>query len=161
MRGLLMHQSDQDRIPSDECKFVVDGGRVVHETIDGEAILIALDTGTYYSLTGSGAEIWALLSAGHSVGAAAAALAACYPEQAAPARAAVQRLAQELEQEGLLVASANVADTALVAPSAQGSFELPALHRYTDMEYFLRLDPIHEVDPAKGWPVASDGATFE
>jgi hypothetical protein len=155
-----MQQSDQDRIPGDERTFAVDGRRVVHETIDGEAILIALDTGTYYSLTGSGAEMWALLSAGHPVGAAATALAACYPEHAEQAHAALRRLAQELEQEGLLVAVEDAAGAPLVPPSAQGAFAPPALHRYTDMEYFLRLDPIHEIDPAKGWPVAADGATF-
>jgi hypothetical protein len=35
---------------------------------------------------------------------------------------------------------------------ASNPFEPPVLHRYTDMEYFLRLDPIHEIDPTIGWP---------
>ena len=33
------------------------------------------------------------------------------------------------------------------------SFEAPILHKYTDMQDLLLLDPIHEVDEA-GWPVA-------
>ena len=37
------------------------------------------------------------------------------------------------------------------APAARASFERPALNKYTDMQYFLLLDPIHEVD-AVGWP---------
>lgn len=155
-----MRQSDPDATPVDERTFTVDGGRVVHETIDGETILIALDTGTYYSLNGSGPQMWALLSAGHPVGAAAPALAACYPEHAEQADAALRRLAQELEDEGLLAAVEDAAAAPLVPPSAKGAFAPPTLHRYTDMEYFLRLDPIHEIDPAKGWPVQADGATF-
>src|SRR4051794_22346263 len=45
-------------------RFKIDQRRVVHETIDGETILIHLQTGTYYSLTGCGADIWNLLAAG-------------------------------------------------------------------------------------------------
>jgi hypothetical protein len=44
--------------------FAVDPRRVVHETIDGETILIALETGVYYSLSGSGPEVWDLVLAG-------------------------------------------------------------------------------------------------
>lgn len=36
------------------------------------------------------------------------------------------------------------------------SFEVPVLHKYTDMEDLLLLDPIHEVDD-EGWPVAKPG----
>jgi hypothetical protein len=137
----------------------VDAGRVVHETIDGETILIALDTGTYYSLTGSGPEIWSLLADGHPVGVAAEALAERYPDQATQARAELERLALELEGEGLLAPGAPAADPP-VGSAQSPAFTPAALHRYTDMEYFLRLDPIHEVDPAQGWPVQADGATL-
>jgi hypothetical protein len=153
-------QPDPRATPVDERTFTVDGGRVVHETIDGETILIALDTGTYYSLTGSGPEMWALLCGGHPVGVACQALAERYPGHAEQAQVELRRLAQELESEGLLLAGEVASPQQLSAPSTDGSFTPPTLHRYTDMEYFLRLDPIHEVDPAKGWPVQADGATF-
>lgn len=44
--------------------LIVNAPHVVHETIDGEAILIHLVTGTYYSLDGVGAELWGALAAG-------------------------------------------------------------------------------------------------
>jgi hypothetical protein len=145
----------------EERAFAVDAGRVVHETIDGETILIALDTGTYYSLTGSGPEIWSLLAAGHPVGVAADALAERYPDEATQARAELLRLALELEGEGLLADGAPSSEAQPPVGSAQApAFTPAALHRYTDMEYFLRLDPIHEVDPAQGWPVQGDGTTL-
>jgi hypothetical protein len=51
---------------------------VVHETIDGETIAIDLATGTYYSLAGSAAGIWAAVTAGLSRGDAVAATVAHY-----------------------------------------------------------------------------------
>ena len=47
-------------------RFSVEVDRVVHETIDGETIIIQLETGAYYSLVGPGAEIWSMLATGSS-----------------------------------------------------------------------------------------------
>src|SRR5579875_805638 len=57
----------------------IDDDRVVHETIDGETILIDLSTGTYFSLRGSGPRIWELLLATGSIPATVAALADEFP----------------------------------------------------------------------------------
>ena len=45
-------------------RFRVDSRRVVHETIDGETILIDLQSGNYYSLGGCGSSVWDLLTRG-------------------------------------------------------------------------------------------------
>jgi hypothetical protein len=140
-----------DNIAGDE-RFCVDADRVVHETLDQETILIDLVTGTYYSLEGSGSEIWELLSAGVSVADAQAALSRRYPGTAESAARGVGELARELQEEGLLVPGlTGEAEPPLDHPAAQ-AFAPPVLRRYTDMEYFLRLDPVHEVDEAAGWP---------
>lgn len=136
--------------------FAVDSSRIVHETIDGETILIDLRTGTYYSLTGCGSEIWALLVAGVPLDRAVGTLRERYPVEAEEAEKAVRKMADELVEEGLLVGSANgnaAAEPALPPPSLEAiSFKAPVLQRFTDMEYFLLLDPVHEVDEAAGWP---------
>src|SRR5262249_18107283 len=44
----------------------VDSRKVVDETVDGEVIIIHLERGNYFSLSGSGTEIWRLLRAGMS-----------------------------------------------------------------------------------------------
>lgn len=143
--------ADSDR------SFAVDGARVVHETVDGETILIDLETGTYYSLAGSGSEIWELLISGTSLECAADALSRRYPSDATEARLAVRQFADGLAQEQLLspgpVQGAPVPDSA----PATTAFAAPVLHRYTDMEYFLRLDPIHETDAELGWPQPASG----
>ena len=39
---------------------------VTHETIDGEAVIINLDSGNYYSLVDVGSFIWGLIDKGAS-----------------------------------------------------------------------------------------------
>jgi hypothetical protein len=39
---------------------------VTHEIIDGEAVIINLDTGNYYSLVETGSFIWSLVDKGAS-----------------------------------------------------------------------------------------------
>ena len=45
-------------------RFKVNTPPVIHETLDGEVIVVNLDTGTYYSIPGTGAEIWTLVDQG-------------------------------------------------------------------------------------------------
>ena len=133
-------------------RFTVEPDRVVHETIENETILIDLDTGIYYSLTGSGAEIWELLSAGVGLAEAAAVMRRRYPLEGERPQDELHRLARELVDEGLLTTSSASGTRAPVDGPVDWPFEAPVLHRYADMEYFLRLDPIHETDDAAGWP---------
>jgi hypothetical protein len=133
-------------------RLAVNPRRVVHETIDGETILIHLETGAYYSLEGSGAELWNLLVSGHSVDELCAEVARRYPATGDAASAA-RTFATEVLREQLLEPAAD-ADAPRPAPpeAVPGQpFQAPALNKYTDMEYFLLLDPIHEVEEA-GWP---------
>jgi hypothetical protein len=145
---------------------VVNPRRVVHETIDGETILIHLETGAYYSLEGSGAEIWNLLVAGWTEDELCDEVARRYPGDAEAISAAREFTAEVLREELLEPATGDGDAPAGPAPQAvpDVAFATPALKKYTDMEYFLLLDPIHEVEEA-GWPherpaepVAADSA---
>lgn len=136
---------------------VTDGGAlihaqdIVHETLDGETIVIHLETGNYYSLTGSGAEIWGLLTGAGSASICAelARRHACHEDEI---RTAVESFIAELEREGLVQAN-GASPNGLPAEAAEagGPWEPPKLERYDDMRDFLLVDPIHEVDQT-GWP---------
>jgi hypothetical protein len=69
----------------------------------------------------------------------------------------VQDLLAQLQQENLIVPvdGTGAVDLDLEVPSHNGhekpSFNLPLLHKYSDMQELLLLDPIHDVDDA-GWP---------
>jgi hypothetical protein len=135
--------------------FEIDPAKVVHETVDGEVILIQLDTGNYYSLRGSGADIWALLERTGAPERIAAELRMKYADDGA-IETCVSDLLGRLADEDLIVRAANGAE-APVQSAPNGAeppatpFEPPVLEKYTDMQQYLLVDPIHDVDE-KGWP---------
>jgi Coenzyme PQQ synthesis protein D (PqqD) len=139
-------------------------GRVVHETIDGETILIHLDTGAYYSLDGSGAAAWELLASGSSQPAVAESLARAYDADADADTDAIadalRSLVADLAAEGLLepapepTVNGHVPVAAVVSDQPRAAFVMPILRKYTDMQEFLLVDPIHETDDT-GWPNAA------
>jgi coenzyme PQQ synthesis protein D (PqqD) len=150
-------------------RFSVDVRRVVHETIDGETILINLVSGNYYSLDGCGVEVWSLLSQGHSGDEVVGELQTRYPAAGDEVAEPVHALIDQLLEEGLIEPAgenghANGNGNWNGNGAASGAaFVAPVLKKFTDLQYFLLLDPIHEVEAA-GWPherrdaAESDGA---
>ena len=136
--------------------YAVNPRKVVHQTIDGEAILIQFETGAYYSLAGAGAEIWHLLAGGRSIDEIVTRLGQAYDAGADELRHAVEGLVEELTQEDLI----EPGPEASLSPSTKdgntpagerSAFQPPMLEKFTDMQDFLLVDPIHEVDES-GWP---------
>lgn len=126
--------------------------RVVHETIDGEVIVIDLATGTYFSLQGGAANVWKLIGGGYSPLLMATALAAAYPESDESIRARLDTFLKELKSEELVVDATDQSSppTIAVEISVSGAFT-PHLEKHTDMAELILLDPVHEVD-SMGWP---------
>jgi hypothetical protein len=135
-------------------RYRANSPNVIHETIEGEVILIDLGSGTYYSLREAGAAAWAAVANGASEEAVVAAVQARYDGPEAEIREAVGRLVAELEREGLIRAD-GTAEAAAAGEPAQGSdrapFQPPVLEKHTDMQDLILLDPVHEVGAA-GWP---------
>ena len=133
-------------------KLSINAPRVVHETIDGEVIVIDLATGTYFSLQGGAADVWTLISAGHSSDAMVDTLAAAYDASEASIRATLEPFVKELESEALVVDAEDQGSARHATPeiSVDGAFS-PSLEKHTDMAELILLDPVHEVD-SMGWP---------
>jgi Coenzyme PQQ synthesis protein D (PqqD) len=138
--------------------FKVNPAKVVHETIQGEAIVIHLESGFYYSIDGVGAEIWGLLADGVSVDDVAGELGTRYAADETKIAEEVRRLASELVDEELL----DAADGPVPAPAGAAheggngngtklEFSAPMLMKYEEMQDFLLADPIHQTTEA-GWP---------
>jgi hypothetical protein len=147
---------------TDTRRFTVDPTRIVHETIDGETILISLENGVYYSLRGSGPEIWDLIVAGLSEGEATAEMQRRHADDASLVAEATRELVGELVRENLIAdaglngngngnGNGHHAPAPPASQDAPAQFAAPVLQKFTDMEFFLQLDPVHEVDAA-GWP---------
>jgi hypothetical protein len=139
-------------------RVIINGSQIVSEIIDGEAILINLDTGKYYSLQDAGADIWAAVQEGVRIDKMLDDLAAKYAGERDAIQSSVLSLLNEMREEDLIATQeapagddvGPVADAGGEAPE-RIPFEAPVLQKYTDMQDLLLLDPIHEVD-ASGWP---------
>lgn len=135
----------------------VNSPHVIHETIDGEVIVINLASGNYYSVKGSGAEIWDVIESSpgadrSTIAAATAARFGCAPDEVAPD---IVDFLEALQREELVAVTENGTrvPTAPTNGTADGAkaFEPPLLEKYTDMQDLVLLDPVHEVGGA-GWP---------
>ncbi len=137
--------------------FRIDAGNLMHEVIEGEVVIVNLENGSYYSLEGVGATIWGRLATGCTLEALAGELSAQYGEAREVVAKDVAAFVSQLHAEELVVQVAPNgldAEEAVVAPSepARG-YVAPVVHKYTDMEELLLVDPIHEVEDS-GWPNA-------
>jgi coenzyme PQQ synthesis protein D (PqqD) len=125
---------------------------LVSEVLDGEVIVVNLQSGTYYSTLASGADIWNALLSGRSVEEVADWLARGAEDDRAHIAAEVARFVSELVAENLILSSDS---DRIRRPDDLGTapaFVTPELHKYTDMQELLLVDPIHEVTE-EGWPV--------
>lgn len=118
----------------------------IAQVIEGEAIVINLTSGVYYSLEGPGAFAWELLAGGATPAAAAEAVARRYDVDAETARGDVERLGAQLLDEGLCEHANGDGQASVVVPGdGDGNGRLPygklELHAYRDMAALLALDP--------------------
>ncbi len=128
--------------------------QAMHETIDGETIVIDLSTGTYYSLRGSGPTIWNAVASGASREAIIDDLEQVYEASPGEIAQATDAFLTELEAEQLIAqgnGSGPVAGSTSTPAETRSPFEEPKLEKYEDMQDIILLDPVHMVDD-QGWP---------
>lgn len=77
---------------------------VVFRELDGEAVILHLDSGTYFGLDGIGTRVWRSLEAHAPLDAVVEAVVDEYDVDRARARADITRLVGELVSRGLMVA---------------------------------------------------------
>jgi hypothetical protein len=120
------------------------GQDVAAKVMDGEAIIINLANGVYYSTDRSGGLIWAMIERRHNLEEIVAELAARYEVSAGQAREDVDRLVRELFEENLISPCEDgspMAGDPLPAPQERLPYERPTLNIYRDMGDLLALDP--------------------
>jgi hypothetical protein len=140
--------------------YRVNNPKVIHETIDGETVLVNLDSGNYYSFDGVGVDIWNLVETGIDREGIIEAIGQRYAGERETMEQAIYSFMKELEQEALVVIDDEItrenvtgakADDNARTGDTRKSFGVPILNKYTDMQDLLLLDPIHDVDES-GWP---------
>lgn len=126
-----------------------DSQRFPHETIDGETIIIDAESGRLFLLTGVGPWLWSKLAAGASFEALVDELTAKYSADSASPTLAFLSSLKEL---GLLRSTPGAAAPVMDAPALPDLFVAPALEKYDDIADIIAMDPIHDIEPSRGWP---------
>ena len=125
--------------------------RVVSEVIEGEAIIIDMDTGTYFNANGTGSLLWSLLlDAPRSEMQLITAFHVAFPRvDRAAMEAEVRAFLAQLRERELVTTTEQdspSADVGVLSTSERvPAYEPPVLEVHTDMQDFLLVDPIHDV----------------
>lgn len=117
---------------------------IASKIMEGEALLINLRNGAYYSLAGTGAWVWHALRGHRTQAEVVDFVAMGLDVDPTTARRDVASLLAELAQEDLVRASGLAAPAAPVDPPPpvpEGGYSSPRLEKFSDMQDLLALDP--------------------
>jgi Coenzyme PQQ synthesis protein D (PqqD) len=129
---------------------------VVSRQFDTEVIIANFETGLYYSLTGTAADIWLGLESGASVDEIIRAFVALGTDDVEASKQLITSFIENLLNEKIIMPCVGVPPPQPWSPQFGKSFSLPVLDRFDDLRELLFLDPVHDVSEA-GWPVVKDG----
>lgn len=116
--------------------------RVAAEVIEGEAVIINLETGVYYSLDGAAGTLWQMVGERLDVRSMVDALVDAYEVEASDAERDVRRVLEQLVEEGLVRRAAGTTERrARPAPPVRAPYVTPEVQAYRDMQDLLALDP--------------------
>jgi len=126
----------------DEHRIVCNRDTVAAEVLDGEAIILNLATGAYYSLDKAGARVWTCIEHELAEQDIVRLIARDYGVELARVTEDVAALVTRLLEEQLVVLGApgpaGAEPPALTGPAA---YERPDLRKYSEMADMLALDP--------------------
>jgi hypothetical protein len=135
-------------------RYFADAKQVSHDRLQDEVIVINVASGSYFSGSGTAADVWTLLTQGASLDEAARLLATTFNAPDETVRRDIEACAVFLVERGLLQTTDTPAPkTEFALPNGERLvWRAPEFDEYTDMWELIKLDPIHEVEET-GWPV--------
>jgi len=124
------------------------------ESFPEEIVVLNLVAGTYYAFGGAAVVAWPYIITQHSVPVIASALATRYGVTTDQVNRDVTEFVERLSHEKiLLIAPENTSEIDCSKLDTLPEYQGFTFERHADMEDLLTLDPIHDVDPQKGWPM--------
>jgi hypothetical protein len=120
------------------------GEEVAAKVIDGEAIIINLANGIYYSMDKVGGLIWDMVQTGHSLEEIIQGVTERYDVAREKVESDVVELVEEMLRENLVAVAEDggaPAEAGPVPPGGKLPYEAPKLNIYRDMGDLLALDP--------------------
>lgn len=129
-------------MPAHQHGYLPNSEEVASEVLDGEAVIINLSNGMYYSIDGVGGRIWELVEIGQSRTDMVRDITARYDVDEDTADADITRFIEELLAENLIVpADRPAGDAPDTSPDTRQPYSTPELNVFRDMGDLLALDP--------------------
>jgi hypothetical protein len=123
------------------------------ESFADEIVVLNLVDGIYYAFRGAAAVAWPHIIAQHSEPVIARALAARYGVAADMLGRDLAEFVERLLSEKILLSAPETTSQIDCSQiDSLSEYEGFNFERHADMEDLLTLDPIHDVNPRKGWP---------
>jgi hypothetical protein len=122
-------------------RFRLNEPAVIADVIDGEAVIMNLERGSYYGLDKVGADIWRAILAGRASDEIADAIARRFSIERERVSADVRGITHRMLEEGLIVAASDGAWAPSDIEITTASYVEPTLTVYSDMKDLLAFDP--------------------
>jgi hypothetical protein len=126
-----------------------DTRRFVHETIDGETVVLDTAGGSLFLFTGFGSWLWDRMNRGGTINEVIAEVSAHFGDDTSEPTREFLRL---LVEERMLPKGASPGERPLGELPFPTTFVPPIIEKHDDIAQIITMDPIHDVDPDKGWP---------
>ena len=129
-----------------DSRIAINRAEVSGKVLDGEAIIINVSTGMYYSMDDVGAVVWDLFDHAPRITDVVDLVASTYGIPRDQALEDVTRVAEELVAENLALVTDAAANSEKpwpteVAVGEDATYASPKLNKYSDMADLLALDP--------------------
>lgn len=145
-----------------ETRLLANKEEFASKLFEGEAIIVNLVTGVYYSMENVGAMFWQMVDKGCSLREIVAAIAARYDVSSEQAEADVEQSAAELLQENLVQVSDYTVpskETHKVEPQPKLRYDPPTLNIYRDIAKLWAFDP--PLPPSRRLPGKSHRTSYQ
>lgn len=138
-------------------RYVTFDNNIISDVFGEEAVLVNLETGVYYSLRGSAAQIWIRIFNQYSSNEIFSDLIEIY-------KVDEKDLLSDINDFVALLLEVKIIKQGQEAAKNRIDFNLkgiletynkPLLETFSDMQEILLLDPVHDVDKA-GWPISKN-----
>ncbi len=130
--------------------FVMPSLEIVSEVVDGEAVILDLRSGRYYTVDGVGAQVWAGASAGLRLPEIVASCRAHFPGEPS-VDDDVDGFLEFIVTAGLLVPAQESAPADSRVLNWPDRYSPPVMQCFDDLADMMAMDPVHDVGQS-GWP---------
>ncbi len=134
----------------------INPANAIYDQVDGDIIIIHLGNGNYYNLTEVGAMIWIEVCKSTSIESLKESLICKYQVSDSQLHSDIELFIAQLQEQELILIEDNDCesvdeieqqiDQIALKLADRSDYTKPELNVFTDMQDFLLVDPIHEVD---------------